>query len=84
LEQIESADAERTFIDIDTAIIQCEKLRRAGTDTPVPQVLLSLYDLIVHFEKGAEIPVRRETLRRTVVPYKAVTFSRLSAVSLVG
>jgi hypothetical protein len=61
LEQIESTDAEHTFLGTDTIVIHCEKCRSAGNDTLVPQVLLPLHDLIVHSEKDAEIPVRRET-----------------------
>jgi hypothetical protein len=58
LEQIESADDDQTFLVIDTLFIHCEKCRSKGTDTPVPQVLLPRHaDLIVHSEKGAEIPV---------------------------
>jgi hypothetical protein len=61
LEQIESTDAEHTFLGPNTVVINCEKCRRAGTDMPVPEVLLPLHYPIVHFGKGAEIPVRKET-----------------------
>jgi hypothetical protein len=61
LEQIESTDAEHTFLGTDTIVIHCEKCRSAGTDTLLPEDLLPLHDLIVHFDKGAELPVRKET-----------------------
>jgi hypothetical protein len=61
LEQIESADAKDTFLRLNTVIINCEKCGRAGIDMPVPAVLLPLHYLIVHSEKDAEIPVRKET-----------------------
>jgi hypothetical protein len=57
LEHIESADAEHAFLGPDTKLIRCEKCRSAGTDTLVPEDLLPLHDLIVHSDKGAEIPV---------------------------
>ena len=55
LEQIESDDAEQTFLSIGTKVIHCQKCKDAGTDRPVPEVLLPLHCLIVHSEKGTEI-----------------------------
>jgi hypothetical protein len=55
LEQIEIADAEQIFLSIGTKIIHCQKCKDAGTDRPVPEVLLPLHCLIAHSEKGAEI-----------------------------
>jgi hypothetical protein len=67
LELIESSDAEQsddadhTFLGPNTVLISCEKCKRAGTDMSVPDVLLPLHYLIVHSERGAEIPIRKET-----------------------
>jgi hypothetical protein len=56
LEQIETADAEQQpFLSIGTKVINCQKCKDAGTDRPVPEVLLPLHCLIAHSEKGAEI-----------------------------
>jgi hypothetical protein len=54
LEQIETADAEQQpFLSIGTKVINCQKYKDTGTETPVPEVLLPLHYLIVHSEKGA-------------------------------
>jgi hypothetical protein len=55
LKQVETVDAERTFLGPNTQVIYCQKCKDAGTDMAVPHVLLPLHDLIVHSEKGAEI-----------------------------
>jgi hypothetical protein len=53
----DAEDAERvtSFLDTGAEVIYCPKCKDAGTDAPVPQVLLPLHYLIVHSERGADM-----------------------------
>jgi hypothetical protein len=59
LEQIETADAEQQpFLSIGTKVINCQKCKDTGTETPVPQVLLPLRYLIVHSERCRDLQLK--------------------------